>query len=97
MVQILLSSRFVPQDGGLSNHGSHHIWVHVRSGPSVLEVPFSLFLSVPPDPNRCPTICDTLYEKLKHKDQMLAHIKCIKLLTLVNCLCDMMYVPIGKC
>ncbi|KAM0021899.1 hypothetical protein Hdeb2414_s0023g00622401 [Helianthus debilis subsp. tardiflorus] len=28
MVQILLSSRFVPQDGGLSNHGSHHIWVH---------------------------------------------------------------------
>ena len=34
----LLHCSWFPEDGGLSNHGSDNIWIHVRCGPSILEI-----------------------------------------------------------
>jgi hypothetical protein len=35
-----------PKDGGFCNHGSHNIWIHVWSMPSVLKAPLSFLLCV---------------------------------------------------
>lgn len=51
---------WLPQDGGLRDHGSHHIWIHVGSRPSVLKIPFPCLLCVSAYSDGCPSVCDAL-------------------------------------
>lgn len=48
---IVYGPSWVPEDGGLRNHGGHHIWIHVGGWPSVLEVALAFSLRVSPNPN----------------------------------------------
>lgn len=56
---IVYGLSWVPEDGGLRNHGGHHIWIHVGGWPSVLEVALAFSLRVSPNPNRRSTVGHT--------------------------------------
>jgi hypothetical protein len=51
---------WLPQEGGFCNHGSDHIWIHVRSWPPVLKIALAFFFCVSANSNRRSTVCNTL-------------------------------------
>lgn len=53
-----------PQNGCVCNHGSNHIWVHVRCRPPILKITLPCFLCVPPNSNRSTTICNSLHSSI---------------------------------
>lgn len=58
----MVVTSWFPEKGSFSNHGSDHIWIHIRRRPSILKVTFSIFFCVSSNPNRASTVCHTLYK-----------------------------------
>lgn len=51
----------LPDDGGLGDHGGHHVGVHVGRRPAVLEVALAVLLRLPAHAHRRATVGHSLH------------------------------------
>jgi len=57
-----LDASGLPEDGGVGDHGGHHVGVHVGRRPAVLEVALAVLLCLPAHAHRRATVGHSLHD-----------------------------------